>query len=300
MKIGIISAILILLAQIGIAQVTDTLGYTEFMMGTPVLYESPNGGFAFGNNGYADRAKAQSYVHENPFVLREVLVQFGAVDFQSGDSTSSVRVNVYDNLGHGITSFGEADSIAPDSILGFVDVPVYQLLDDGNFTTASFAHDTLAILSRFSVGIDLTHMNSADTVGLVSTTDGDAIESFNAWELTATGNWFTVEESAYSWGLEVDFAIFPVIDENDPAGISDLEFDEISIFPNPCKDILYIARTVSRDSRMIIFDALGKEVRHITLDRTSSSIDVSELPTGFYHYSLVNGDALTSGKFVKL
>ena len=43
------------------AQVTDTLGFDEFYLGTPVLYSSPNGGYAFGNNGYGDKAKAQTY-----------------------------------------------------------------------------------------------------------------------------------------------------------------------------------------------------------------------------------------------
>ena len=57
MKTGILSILLCLSIQMGFAQVTDTLGYLEFMQGTSTLYESPNGGFAFGQMDTETRPK---------------------------------------------------------------------------------------------------------------------------------------------------------------------------------------------------------------------------------------------------
>jgi len=68
MKIGLITGLLLAVTHMGVAQVTDTLGYSDFLTGTQVLYDSPNGGYAFGNNGYGDKAKAQSYYHDQSFV----------------------------------------------------------------------------------------------------------------------------------------------------------------------------------------------------------------------------------------
>ncbi|MDC0303488.1 T9SS type A sorting domain-containing protein [Flavobacteriales bacterium] len=300
MKFRIISALIFMSYQIGYAQVGDTLGYTEFMFGTPTLYQSPNGGYAFGTNGYHDMAIAQSYSNENSFVLREVLLQFGAVNFASGDSSSSITVNVYDNYGYGTTSFGSTDSIAPDSILGSVEIPIYQLSDDGSLTSASFLHDTLVIFSRFSVGVEYGNMNSADTVGVISTTDGDALDSFDAWELSSNDDWFTVEEGAFSWGLGVDFAIFPVIDENDPAGIADFGVNEISVFPNPTTDILYLPILKHSIKTVVIYNNLGGEVNRTKLDGSVRSFDVSSLVPGVYQITVKDDRLISTAKFIKL
>jgi hypothetical protein len=299
MKIRLFTFILLAVAQIGVAQVTDTLGYAEFMEGTSVLYDSPNGGYAFGNNGYNDKAKAQSYYHNQSFVLKKVLLLFRDVIFESADSSSVVRVNVYDNNGVGVTSLGVSDSIAPDSVLGFVDIPVYQLLDDGSFTEVSFDYDTIVIRDRFSVGIELTMMSSGDTVGLVSTTDGDAMGTFNCWEQTTDGDWFTVEHPVYSWGLDVDLAIFPVIDEDDPAGINRLERNQLSIYPNPCFDQLVILDSEIKSGQLRIFDATGRQTKAMQYSQMNRTLDVSNLQAGIYSIAITDGAIQWSSKFIK-
>jgi len=300
MKITLTSALFLLLAITANAQVTDTLGYSNFMIGTEVMYTSPNGGYAFGNNGYGDKVKAQTYTHESSFVLRSVLFKFGDVVFESGDSTSVIRVNIYDNHGFGITSFGSSDSIAPDSVLGFVDIPVYDLFDDGSLTNVEFDSDTIVIFSKFSVGIDLTHLANGDTVGLLSTTDGDAMGSINAWELTANNSWFTVEESAFSWGLDVDFAIFPVIDENDPARVIEQTLPEISLFPNPCANVLMVHGIECIDCQILVYDPVGRLVAMQQFEGGSKPIDVSGLHSGIYILTVSDGFISTSNQFIKL
>ncbi len=299
MKIGLITGLFVAFTQIAVAQVTDTLGYATFLEGTQTLYQSPNGGYAFGNNGYADLAKAQSYSHDQAFVLRKVLLLFGDVIFESADSASVVRVNVYDNNGPGITSLGISDSIAPDSVFAFVDVPVYQLLDNGDFSEVSFSNDTIVIRNRFSVGIDLTMLSPGDTVGLVSTSDGDALGTYSAWEQTSNGTWFTVEHPVYSWGLDVSLGIFPVIDADDPAGVPSIERHDLNIYPNPCTDELVVSNADLNSGVLLIHDATGRQVKQMAYRSASRVIDVSGLESGIYSMTIMDGGTRWSTKFIK-
>ncbi|MCF8276364.1 MAG: T9SS type A sorting domain-containing protein [Flavobacteriales bacterium] len=284
------------------AQVTDTLGLSQYQSGTAVLYDSPNGGYAFGTNGYHDVAKAQTYQNEATFVLKEVLMIFGNVTFESGDSSSFVRVNVYDNFGSGVLISGPADSIAPDSILSFVDLPVYSLLADGSFTVADFRFDTLVVSAgtRFSVGVDFSGVAQGDTVGLMSTTDGDAVDRYDAWELTSNGYWFVVGQAAYSWGLDVDLAIFPVIDENDPAGVSEHEDFQVSLYPNPCSNQLYFELPSNSNVATVeVFDMSGKQVNLSSVNWSNNSLDVSAIQPGMYFVQLSSKKGFWTERFIK-
>ena len=102
MKKWLLIGLTFLFSLSGFSQIVDTLGIIEYRNGTPTLYTSPNGGFAFGNNGYNDRVKAQTFQVENPVTLTEVLIEFGAVIYSSANPESVVNVNIYDNYGSGI------------------------------------------------------------------------------------------------------------------------------------------------------------------------------------------------------
>lgn len=287
---------LLLIGLTAIAQDT-TLGYTEYLQGTPILYTSPNGGYAFGNNGYGDKAKAQSYTYQDPLLLKEVLLLFGDVIFASGDSSSTVRVNVYDNVGQGVTSIGISDSIAPDGILASIDLAVHELLDDGNFTHADFAGIMLEVDERFSVGIDLTMLSVGDTVGLMSTTDGDAAGSFNAWELAANDTWFTIEDPTFSWGLDVDLAIFPVFEN--PNGVSEFP-EEVpwSIYPNPSIESVRVSMNNSDSWQLTVRDVLGKQVYSDYFIGRSHTFDVNNLENGVYLISVTNSDRTSTQRLI--
>lgn len=282
------------------AQVTDTLGYDDenYLSGTEVLYESPNGGYAFGNNGYGDKVKAQTYVNEESFVLRQVLLRFGAVEYNSSDPSSAVRISVYDNYGTGITSLGVSDSIAPDSVLASVTIPITALVEN-DFSVADFTSETVVIYDRFSVGIDLTELAPGDTVGLYSTTDGDAEGSFNAWELTANEVWFTVEDGIYSWDLDVDLAIFPVIDEADPAGLPEFSADEWNIGPNPTKAHARVSLPNGRGHSVEMMNTNGQVIFQRDNVAHKLDVDLSEYPSGFYLIRVMSEDGVGVKRLVK-
>lgn len=300
----ILAIALLFVAAKGVnAQATDTLGFEAYSLGTETLYESPNGGYAFGNNGYADKAKAQTFQHNESFVVDNVLLKFGAVEFNSQDSSSSIVVNFYSNTGLGVTTFSVSDTLAPDTIRASVTVPVYQLIE-GDITSVDFSDDTLVYYpgELFTVGVDLTQLAAGDTVGLFSTTDGDGdVNSVRrAWEFTANNNWIVVAQPAYSWDLEVDLAIFVEIDENDPAGIFQNKSDfEFSLYPNPTADYLNIGLSSVNQEKARI-EVLSVDGSLLLSEQQSSqgAIDVSGLTNGLYLLRLQIDDGVSVKQFV--
>jgi hypothetical protein len=268
------------------AQITDTLGFAQYATGTETLYQSPNGGYAFGNNGYGDKAKAQAFSLDNSFVIRDVLLKFGAVVFNSGDSSSSVIVNIYNSGGPGVTLFSINDSIAPDSVVATVHVPVYQLVIN-DYSVADFNAETIVFQAneRFFVSLEFDSLAVGDTLGLLSTTDGDASTTINAWELTSDNDWVVVAQNSYSWDLNVDFAIFPRVDVNDPAGIDDHSLiKSIAVYPNPCTDFVELRNLdhQSLNGTLSIYSVSGEVVLTQSVQSRSDRIDVRNLASGLY------------------
>jgi len=300
MKKALVVGLLSIVSISGFSQVIDTLGLDEFRNGTTILYTSPNGGFAFGSNGYGDLAKAQFFDKGNAIALRKVLLEFGEVVFGSGDANSAITVNVYNNYGDGIIVGSGAlqDSIAPDSIIAQVSIPVSQLLDDGSFTIADFSSENVILTDDFSVGIDFSLLAEGDTVGLNSTTDGDANGSNNGWELTSDSVWFQVAESSYSWGLDVQLAIFPEVELGAPASINE---QSISVFisPNPTSDFLHINFAKSGQYEIQLIDAAGRNVLSTASKNKLSSIDISRLNPGFYVLSVSDGLSRSAYRIIK-
>lgn len=287
------------------AQVTDTLGWSNFMSSTETLYESPNGGYAFGNNGYNDKVKAQTFSDSVSYVLKEAWLKFGAVEFNSEDSTSSVMIYVYLNNGPGITQLSNSDTLAPDSIVSSREIPIYELTE-GGITEVDFSSETLVFsaFQQFSIGISFDSLAVGDTIGLVSTTDGDAGGTQRAWELTANDNWIVISQPAYSWNLDVDLGIFAVTDRNDPASIHDItRVESLHVYPNPTSDMLNLNLDSFADSESIeilIADQIGQTVWLDYSDKRSFvNLDVSDFISGIYTIRVSSESRVTIAKFVK-
>jgi hypothetical protein len=300
MKKIVFVGLLSIISISGFSQTIDTLGLDEFRNGITTLYTSPNGGFVFGNNGYDDLVKAQSFDKGSAVTLQKVLLEFGDVVFSSGDANSAINVNVYNNYGAGIVvgSGVLQDSIAPDSIIAQMSIPVSQLFDDGSFTIADFSSENVILTDDFSVGIDFSLLAPGDTVGLNSTTDGDANGSNDGWELTSDSVWFQVAESAFSWGLDVQMAIFPVVELDATASINEQSIS-VSISPNPTSNFLNINFAKSGKYEIQLIDAAGRKVLSVTSKNKLKSIDVSHLNSGLYILSVFDGESRSAYHIIK-
>jgi hypothetical protein len=268
------------------AQVTDTLNWERFQEGTATLYTSPNGGYIFGKNGYGDKAKAQTFAHTESHVLRGALMQFGAVTYSSGNQESKIRVTVFANNGIGRTTNGMVVN-APDSVLAFKDVPVSALPTDGSLFEVDLSDSSLAFFGMFSIGIDLTMLADGDTVALLSTTDGDGENRQAVWELEANGEWITVL-TAFSWELDVDLAIFPLVDVNDPLNVPDLTVDA-RLFPNPTSAIVTLELGTHSNWHTQLMGMDGRITSTLDFTGERATLDLSELPSGIYVLRVSDG-----------
>lgn len=285
------------------AQISDTLGFAEYNSGTETLYESPNGGYAFGNNGYGDLAKAQQFSHDQSFVIREVLLKFGAVEFNSADSTSSVLVNIYNFGGSGVSIVSTSDSIAPDSIISSRQIPIHELTDDGTLSVVDFSSETIVIQpnERFFVAIEFDSLALGDTLGLFSTSDEDPSESYLSWELTSNGVWVIVGHPAYSWNLDVDLGIFVAVDVNDPAGVAELNNQsQLTLYPNPATDFVRVdlKQTINGPVSYRLISPQGRLVDSNTVFKDSFSINTESFATGVYVLLVETEDSVISERVV--
>ena len=70
---------------------------------------------------------------------------------------------------------------------------------------------------------------------------------------------------------------------------------ELSAYPNPCGDVLNISQNTT-DARYFIYDLNGSLIQS---DKASSTINVSDLKTGIYFFTLVDKTNTQTLKIIK-
>ncbi len=272
------------------ALATDTLGFDDFFESVATVYESPGSGYSSGNNQYGDKVKAQVFVIDSSFVLKEVLLWFGAKDANSGDSNSKLKVKLHNRDGIGTASGGDVDN-APGSRIDSAEVLVSDI-DIAEFTTVLF--NDLILYGDFAVSVDFSQLSSGDTLGLYTTADGDASVSERSWEKWMDDTWHTMY---VAWDLNVDFAIWPVIDASTSGIEEEAFFEGIRMYqstPNPASSEVVIQFELQEYTEKLsleIYDVGGrriKEVRQndINAGQHKMTVDVMELSSGSYYYSI--------------
>ena len=94
----------------------------------------------------------------------------------------------------------------------------------------------------------------------------------------------------------------PLFENNNPnwgtclvLGIDDQNFTNISIYPNPTNNTLFISGNESPIT-VAIYNVLGKEVLSI---KNTNNINVEALPSGVYVIRISDGVEQTNRKFIK-
>ena len=103
------------------------------------------------------------------------------------------------------------------------------------------------------------------------------------------------------WEVTIDvtgFSGFFVRTSSSPLATANVKQDQISIYPNPVKDILNIDLKSDKGS-VKIFDLTGKLVKTADLNQ-SGTIDVSQLTKGMYLVEMIlNGNTKVTKKIIK-
>jgi len=74
-------------------------------------------------------------------------------------------------------------------------------------------------------------------------------------------------------------------------------YQTINVFPNPVHNKLELSKVFGSDSRITVTDCLGKS--SFTDFPYSTGLNVSDLPAGLYYFTLLNGENVYKGRFVK-
>jgi hypothetical protein len=87
------------------------------------------------------------------------------------------------------------------------------------------------------------------------------------------------------------------ITNNPVIGISDplLTADNITIYPNPVTDKLYV-KMISSNSNIVIYNCIGTIIHQVIVNGAETTIDVSSYARGVYFIKVNDSDAQ---KFVK-
>ncbi|HEY5688699.1 MAG TPA: T9SS type A sorting domain-containing protein [Yeosuana sp.] len=81
-------------------------------------------------------------------------------------------------------------------------------------------------------------------------------------------------------------------------GIDDLKQFSFSSYPNPATEYINLLASKTID-KIEIYSILGQQVKHVSLNKTQSSIDVSSLSNGIYIVKAFIEDAVGTYKFIK-
>ncbi len=254
----------------------DTLGYP--LQGTEVLYKTNAGGYAAGNNGYRDKAKAEYFSSYAPFVQ----INGGLFKFGSTSGSGNVTFAIWDNSG--------ANGAPGNSPIASLTKSISTLASDVNTNSYTYVNfdPPVTITGPFYMGIILPN-TSGDTVALYSNIAGQATPC-NAWEMQADDQWvnFTTSWDNY---LNIRMAIFPRVCELG-ANINNYQNNsEILIYPNPTKGNITVLLPEYTDNSFIkIYNMLGEAIlfKQINENENSLEIDLSSHQSGMYFITFVS------------
>lgn len=269
----------------------DTL--TEFFTGTPVLYNANGGGYIAGKNTFGDKGKFQRFDTSTGLNVNGTMT--GALLWipVKDDAGGSIDVTVYDFAGGmaGSQLASETVTIASiDTALAAVQIAENAVAYNVAVTFAS----PIALTSGSDVVVGIEFSNSsADTIGLVSNTQGDVANgATHTWEIWNDDSWNSMGTSWNGGMLEIAMAIFPIVD-GVPAGLNEATINA-SVYPNPAQSELNISLD-GEANNVSVLTMDGKQVLSQAINGTSTSINVAELKAGVYIYLIEAAD----GSFIR-
>lgn len=264
----------------------------------------PNGGYIAGVNYFGDLAKAQQFPVTNGYNIEGFLVWVGAKEIVNDPDT--VYANLYAMDGSGTSSNGT--TAAPGTVVDMVKLAMDTDIDTtGGFSVAMFATPHM-VWNDYAVGLDFSNMPD-DTLGIVHSDDGDPQANTEfAWEQWSDNAWYTFN-AATSWGVRIDMAFLPVID-NSTSDINEHDFVNgirMENFPNPAEDVVNIEYeiNVNADVAIKVLDMTGRIVKTVDLGNKTAGqyktrISTNGMDAGMYFYMLeADGKRLAKRMMIK-
>ena len=119
----------------------------------------------------------------------------------------------------------------------------------------------------------------------------------NTGLLTASSNG-TVSVTATSYDVMGQTATMEVTISNQTTGINEFSVQNLSIYPNPVQNELFIELGKVQVAEIYILDLTGKVVKSVA-NKNTKSIDVSSLTQGVYILEVVTENGVLTNRFIK-
>ena len=278
-------------SQNTIAQ-TDTI-FDFFQSNGATLIVSPNGGYVSGTNGYGDSEKLQAFYPLRSESVLGAFIWFGSKTYNSLDLQSRLclKVKSVDTSETNTAPFFRGITNTIDSTwISMADVDTGLTFPNG---LQYFAFDSPVLVNSFyAIGLNFDSL-ARDTSGSLL----DSIALFNSakdsvsavgmsWEKW-NGNYKRIVDT---WGFDLDFAIFPVIDTT-LNSLNRIDIEHLTIYPNPCaqsfsfnipKNMKHLSISImSIDGRLVYNDVLPE-------NQTVFELNTTSFPTGYYVVKVQN------------
>jgi len=289
-------SILLLIGTFVAAQ-TDTLD-NYFNASGATLVPSPNGGYLSGSNGYNDSEKLQSFFPIGTYSILGVISWNGKVVSQSNESNSKVcfKVKTLDTSAVSTFPFFKGPTNTIDSVFINIDQ-----LQEGS----SFPQDVQFIPFINPVLVTGPYLIGFSLDSLYRTSEGALIDSF-AVMTTAIDSEFVTGYSwekwnglykriVDSWGLELDFALFPVIDTTLNYIDKNIKINRLTAYPNPTELGITIQCDKNNTYQLAeLHDLRGNLVwkQKITPYLSSHKFEFIDIPTGLYSLRLSGNQSI--------
>ena len=152
-------------------------------------------------------------------------------------------------------------------------------------------------------------INSVICVGEIATLTASTTATSYTWNTGATTLSTTVSPSVtttYSINVTNVYGCIGssnvTVNVNACVGLNELVSENVSIYPNPNTGVLNITlpTSISQNSSLEIYDAIGKLVVKQTLTNELNSVNISDLTNGIYLFKILNNNnSVKIGKLVK-
>lgn len=287
------------LSYYSITQYTATPTYTVdargYSFGTNVTYYTTGGTTYTVNSG----AAAQKYsVTGTGVSITDVLVI--AAKASSNAGTSMVNAKILSE---------NAVTKAPNTQIGSTATMMLNMLTTSGYNDFVFGTPVPVSAGNFFAAIESPLIGGAtmDTLAIASSVFGCSSTDSLAWSYTTYNpaaiapKWNSVKQS----GQKLDLAIFPVL--NITTGLNTVSKGDLTLsaaYPNPASNQVSINYSLSQSGKVQIdiYDVTGKLVNTTKFDNLESgshisNLDISNLNSGVYMYSIQSNSAKMFSKF---
>lgn len=260
-------------------------------------------------------AEQISMIYLIAFTERDYLIERLETDF-------SVSVNGYDaafsDLSEGTTmvswDYGDGNtSTNINPVYAYADSGVYQVCINTRNTCVAETYCKLIDITCNTLDASFTYDDPNQTDLVVEFTSQYSDSTTVSWDL-GDGTVTTGVQVSHAYSNPGVYSVVMTVENNCgadtttllvtvdelvfPIGLDEPEVLNITLYPNPANNVLYLEGGLSEKAVLEIFAVDGSRLIETTTDK--KYIDVSSLPAGMWILTITDGGQIYRGKFLKL